>query len=67
LLLPIKCPRIQTGCHAIMSGVDEHIDKCYDKCENPEEYIYCEHYSSGALIQESNIHIMQILQSTRKR
>ncbi len=67
MLLPIKCPRIQTGCHAIMSGRDGHIDKCYAKCENPEEYIYCEHYSNGALIQESNIHIMQIVQSTRKR
>lgn len=67
MLLPIKCPRIQTGCHALMSGRDKHVDKCYDKCEKMEEYIYCEHYSSGALIQESNIHIMQIVQSTRKR
>jgi hypothetical protein len=67
LLLPIKCPRIQTGCHAIMSGRDKHIDKCYDKCENLEEYIYCEHYSDRALIRESNIQIMQIVQSSRKR
>ncbi len=67
MLLPIKCPRIQTGCHAIMPGREEHINKCYDKCEKLEEYIYCEHYSSGALIPESNIHIMQIVQSTRKR
>jgi hypothetical protein len=67
LLLPIKCPRIQTGCQAIMSGREEHMGKCYGKCENPEEYVYCEHYSSCILIQKSNIHIMQIVQSTRKR
>ncbi len=67
MLLPIKCPRLQTGCYAIMPGREEHINKCYDKCEKLEEYIYCEHYSSGALIQESNIHIMQIVQSARKR
>ncbi len=63
MILPIKCPRLHTGCCAIKPGVK--ID--HDKCERIEEYVYCEYYSNNMLIQKESSSITRIVQTARKR
>jgi len=68
LILPPRCPRINTGCCALDTRIGEELQERYhDKCERMEEYIYCEYYSGGMVTRSVNFQVMQIIQSTRRR
>ena len=64
MILPVKCPRLHTGCCAIKPGdkVEYH-----NKCERMEEYVYCEYYSNNLMIQKESSSIVKIVQTVRKR
>lgn len=67
MILPPRCPRINTGCCALESRIEELQERYHDKCERMEEYIYCEYYSSDMVTGSASFHVMQIVQSTRRR
>jgi hypothetical protein len=67
LILPPRCPRINTGCYALESRIGQLQESYHDKCERMEEYIYCEYYSTGMVARSANFNVMQIVQSTRRR
>lgn len=67
MILPVICPRIQTGCCAPEWGKGELPETHYKKCEKMEEYIYCEYFSSGMMGRQYNFHVMQIVHSARRR
>lgn len=67
MILPVKCPRIQTGCCAFGFEMERPPEKDNNRCERLEEYIYCEHYSGGVWGHEHSVQVMQIVQSTRRR
>lgn len=66
MILPTKCPRMQTGCCALIVGKEKLPEKYSGRCERMEEYVYCEHYSSGVWGQSSSIQVTNIVQSFRR-
>ncbi len=67
MILPTRCPRMQTGCCALIVGNEKIPGKYSDRCERMEEYVYCEHYSSGVWGQGSSFQVTTIVQSFRRR
>jgi hypothetical protein len=63
LILPIKCPRLQSGCCTIDNKIEPNIYN--DRCKRQEEYVYCEYYSTWGPKESSSV--MKIIQTNRKR
>ena len=65
MILPVKCPRLQSGCCTVDHKNQPNI--YHDRCKRQEEYVYCEYYNSSTWGAKESSSVIKIVQSARKR